>query len=177
VFEHAVPVLQAFRIPATVFVVTDASDRSAGFWWDQQGSESPAAGRVDLPATHRAAGWDAIRAALNDGLDLGVHSATHRSLPTLTAAELEDEVTTSRTTLQRITGVLPQFFAYPYGHWDRRVRAMVRAAGYRAGVTVDHGLVAPSSDRWALRRVNVPAGISDAALEAWSAGLPALRRA
>src|SRR2546430_10402584 len=36
------------------------------------------------------------------------------------------EVVTSRHVVQRESGVMPDFFAYPYGLWDERVRAAVR---------------------------------------------------
>jgi peptidoglycan/xylan/chitin deacetylase (PgdA/CDA1 family) len=105
-----------------------------------------------------------------------VHSATHRSLPTLTDAELEYELVASRAVVHRATGIWPEFFAYPYGRWDARVRARVHAAGYRAAFTLDPGLNDASSDLLALPRINVPAGISDAAFEAWTAGLQARGR-
>jgi hypothetical protein len=54
---------------------------------------------------------------------------------------------------------------------------MVQAAGYRAAFTLDAGLNDISSDLLALRRINVPARISDAAFEAWAAGLQAPGRA
>ena len=199
VFDHAVPILRTLGLPATVFLVAEAVGRSAGFWWDQaeivesatpgrrntwltelRGDDdailrraAPAA-RRHLPASHRPADWSTIRASLGRGIDIGVHSATHRSLPTLTDEELEDEVVASRAIVQRATGIVPEFFAYPYGLWDSRVRALVRAAGYRAGVTLDSGLNGAFADPWALRRINVPAGISDAAFEAWTAGLHGL---
>ena len=110
-------------------------------------------------------------------MDLGVHSATHRSLPSLTDAELEYELVTSRSIVHRATGACPEFFAYPYGRWDARVRARVRAAGYRAALTLDAGLNDAASDLLALPRINVPAGISRAAFEAWTAGLQARGRA
>jgi peptidoglycan/xylan/chitin deacetylase (PgdA/CDA1 family) len=71
-------------------------------------------------------------------------------------------------------GVPPQFFAYPYGLWNDRVRQAVRAAGYRAAFTLDRAN--GRADAWSLPRVNIPAGIDDAAFQAWSAGLQ-LRRA
>jgi peptidoglycan/xylan/chitin deacetylase (PgdA/CDA1 family) len=157
VFEHAVPILDALGIPATVFIVADAAGRTAPFWWD--GS-----------TVHRAAGWQRIREALRPGIDLGAHSVNHPSLPGLTDRELEHEVVTSRALIHRATGTWPQFFAYPYGHWDTRVRDVVQSAGYRAGLTLDFGLNGPGADHFALRRINVPAGISDAAFEAWTAG-------
>jgi peptidoglycan/xylan/chitin deacetylase (PgdA/CDA1 family) len=200
VFHHAGPILHALGIPATVFLVAEAVGRSAGFWWDHPGiveSITPArrekwlndlrgdgesivadaapAAHPDLPSSHWPAGWSTIRAHVARGIDLGVHSATHRSLPTLTDAELEHEVVASRAMVHRATGVWPVSFAYPYGHWDSRVRELVRSAGYRAALALDGGLNGAAADPWSLRRMNVPARISDAAFEAWTAGLHVAR--
>jgi peptidoglycan/xylan/chitin deacetylase (PgdA/CDA1 family) len=192
VFEHAVPVLQAVGVPATVFVVGTAG-RRMGFWWDQKpivqsanpalrrdrlntlrGDESAivkAATPDDLPASHRPADWNAVRTATQSGITIGAHSVTHRSLPTLSDSELEFEVVTGRTMIERAIGARVEFFAYPYGLWDYRVRSRVRLAGYRAGLTLNAGLNRPFADPCSLRRLNVPAGISPAAFEAWAAGL------
>jgi peptidoglycan/xylan/chitin deacetylase (PgdA/CDA1 family) len=183
-----------------VFVVADAVGRPAEFWWDRpeiarsltpeqreallttlrgDGVAITSAHGADAhripPASHRPADAATLRAALRRGIDLGVHSATHRSLPTLTDEELEYEVVASRVKVHEATGIWPEYFAYPYGRWDPRVRAMVHAAGYRAALTLDGGLNKSSADPWSLRRVNVPAGISDAAFEAWTGGLQARR--
>jgi peptidoglycan/xylan/chitin deacetylase (PgdA/CDA1 family) len=162
VFRYAFPVLDMLGIPATVFLVARAVGGAGGFSWD---------GDTGLPESHRPADWPSILPGLGERFGVGVHTATHPSLPTLTDADLEAEVVTSRATIHRATGVWPEFFAYPYGHWDARVRARVRAAGYRGALTLDFGLNGPCADRWALRRVNVPATISEAAFEAWTAGL------
>ncbi len=164
VFEHAVPILAALGIPATVFLVADAAGTRTRFWWDGT-------------ASHQPADWRTVRAALGRGIELGAHSVTHPSLPTLTDAQLEDEIVGSRVIIHGATGVRPDFFAYPFGHWDARVRAVVEAAGYRAGFTLDYGLNSAAADPWALRRVNVPAGISEMRLETWAAGFHRLRRA
>jgi peptidoglycan/xylan/chitin deacetylase (PgdA/CDA1 family) len=202
VFEHAVPVLQALGIPCTIFVVADAADRPSTFWWDHPGiarSITPerrahwlcglrgdgaairaAIGSVpdgSVPSSHRPASWKDIRSRVVKGIDIGVHSATHRSLTRLTGVELRDEIATTRTRVHDAAGMLPQLFAYPYGLWNQHVRELVRAAGYRGAVTVDYGLNGPSADPWGLRRVNVPTGLSTAAFEVWAAGLSALRTA
>jgi len=157
VFEHAVPVLNALRMPATVFIVADAVGRSTPFSWDES-------------AGHRAADWSVIRGALGRGIELGAHSCNHPSLPTLTDSQLAHEIVSSRAAIHDATATWPDCFAYPFGHWDARVRDAVRSAGYRAGLTLDFGLNGRGADRWSLRRINVPAGISDAAFEAWAAG-------
>lgn len=202
VFEQAGPILHALGIPATVFVVAEAVGRAAGFWWDQPsivktmtpslrdswlhdlkgddnaivGAAAPE-GRSNLPRTHRPADWATIRSWLGKGLDIGIHSSTHRSLPELSDHELDREIEGSRAAVHQHTGVSAQFFAYPYGRCDARVRARVRIAGYRAALTLEPGLVGTGADAWCLRRINVPAGISDAAFEAWTAGLQVRRGA
>jgi peptidoglycan/xylan/chitin deacetylase (PgdA/CDA1 family) len=206
VFDYAWPLLRDLRIPATVFVVAEAPGGHEGFWWDDPdvlSAYSPARRERWLTALHgdrasivesvapvhpaapappqvppwcRPAAWSTIAAAAQSGLQLGVHSATHRSLPTLGDVDLRREVVASRDIVTKRTGVTPDFFAYPYGLWNDRVRHAVRSAGYRAAFTLEFGPHAATADPWALPRINVPAGIGDAAFEAWTAGLSLRRR-
>jgi len=197
VFDHAWPLLQELSIPATVFVVAEAPGRDEGFWWDDPDvlrAYSPAQRRRWLttyrgdsgtivetvaaerrprqpPRWCRPAAWREITEAATSGLELGVHSATHRSLPALEDGDLQREVVDSRDIITRRTGVTPAFFAYPYGLWNDRVRRAVRSAGYRAAFTLEGRHQGATADPWALPRVNVPAGIEDAAFHAWTAGL------
>ena len=166
VFEHAVPLLRGLGLPATIFVVADAPSQPIGFWWDR-----PEAGERAASPSHLPADWDTIRAGIGGGIEVGVHSAMHASLPTLSGAALDHEIVASRILLHRATGIWAESFAYPYGDWDPRVRAAVRAAGYRLAVTTDAGLNDARTDPWSMRRINVPAGIGDAAFEAWTAGM------
>ncbi len=195
-FQHAVPLLTRLGIPATMFVVAEAPGCWDSFWWDHPDlppSLAPTRLRYMLdelwgdehampratglrscppvPPCLQPAGWHVIAAAARQGVEIGVHSVTHRRLPRLTDAELQREVVMSRQVIERETGVAPDFFAYPYGLWDERVRAAVRAAGYRGAVTVDPGLTPAGADPWALRRVAIPASLSDAAFRAYAAGL------
>jgi peptidoglycan/xylan/chitin deacetylase (PgdA/CDA1 family) len=196
VLVHALPVVRDLGLPVTVFVVSGAAECGRPFWWDH-----PVAARADTPARRarwldalrgdgdailaderagdpdaladdcRPATWPALAAAAGAGVTLGVHSATHRTLPRLTDAELDRELAASRAAVHQAAGVGPEVFAYPYGLWDARTRAAVRACGYRAAVTLDYGLVQAGADPWALPRVNVPATIAQAAFAAWCAGL------
>jgi peptidoglycan/xylan/chitin deacetylase (PgdA/CDA1 family) len=191
VFAHAVPILRMLGIPATVFIVADATDRTTGFWWDQpeiiamansdhrdrwlnalQGDTTAilrdADAGADVPAMYRAAGWATLRMHARNGIDLGVHSVSHRSLPTLDDGELHTEVHKSRAMIHRETGIWSDLFAYPYGRCDTRTARCVERAGYCAAFGVGDFT---EGDPWCLPRLNIPARISGAAFKAWTAGL------
>jgi peptidoglycan/xylan/chitin deacetylase (PgdA/CDA1 family) len=196
VFDNAWPLLRDAHVPATVFVPTNIARVARGFWWDHpeivrratepkrwawltalmgdaeliehaevNGPSTP------LPAPLRVASWERIIAAAAEGLDVGVHSASHRNLVCLSPEELAEETAGSRTALFARTGVLADGFAYPYGLFDARVRDAVRRAGFRIAVTLDFGLNRAPADPLALSRINVPASIRPPAFEAWAAGL------
>ena len=195
VFTHAWPLLQELDLSATVFVVAQAPGSGRDFWWDHPGvlrNYSDARrerwltrlrgdgtaiiaslglnGDVSLrpPPACRPADWPTITAAARAGLSIGAHSATHRALTTLGRFDLDIEVNDSREVIARHTGVVPEVFAYPYGLSNEHVREVVRAAGYRAAFTLNRGR---GPDAWTLGRLNVPAGISEAAFDAWTVGL------
>ena len=195
-FNHALGALRALRLPATVFVVSDAAAAPAGFWWDHPSTRDGGDGnRRDRwlrtlqgdarrilhevaappnwhpPADLLPADWNAILAAGGSDLDVGVHSASHRVLPTLTDDDLKGEVVESRERVNAATARAVELFAYPYGWWDERVRRAVRDAGYAGAMTLDHGFNSPGCDPWRVRRINVPAGIGAAPFEAWASGV------
>ena len=103
---------------------------------------------TDLPPRFvwklRAAGWE-----------LADHTFTHPELPSLDDASLEREVAESRRFLQKQYRVPVNFFCYPAGHYDHRVVAAVRAAGYRGATTVNYGLARPSQGMFTLSRVRI----------------------
>jgi peptidoglycan/xylan/chitin deacetylase (PgdA/CDA1 family) len=73
----------------------------------------------------------------------------------LQPAELEREVRGSATTIASLGLPQPTVFAYPYGSWNARVAASVKAAGYAAAFTIEPGLARASSDHFALPRIEV----------------------
>lgn len=193
VLDHAWPLLQSMKIPATVFVIADRAE----FWWDDpdvlrehspererhwlsvyKGDRTAIIGSVRDRVTatptsprFRNATWESLTVAARAGLTLGAHTVTHRSMTTLDDGELERELVESRAIIARHSGVTPTLFAYPYGLWDERVRRATQSAGYRAAFTLDasQGVRLRRRDLWSLPRLNIPAGISDVAFQTWTA--------
>ena len=195
-FAFAWPLLRMLGLPATMFIVAGAPGRPALFWWDHPAvahadlpaardrlllslggdrdlvlKDVGAAAVPDIPATHLPADWSVIARAAAAGLDLGAHTVTHRTLTRLGDAELAREVEEPSEVIEQHAGVRPHLFSYPYGIWDTRVRDAVRRAGYCSAVTLDYGLNTAGIDACELRRINVPASISQRAFAAWAAGM------
>jgi peptidoglycan/xylan/chitin deacetylase (PgdA/CDA1 family) len=95
-----------------------------------------------------------VRALIADGWEVDSHTITHPDLRTLTDSELRRELVGSRAHLRRRFGVRADYFCYPAGHFDARVVAAVKAAGYRAATTTQPGLATPGS-RFTLNRIRI----------------------
>jgi hypothetical protein len=76
-------------------------------------------------------------------------------LTKIQADELPDEIGGSISDLEAMGLKRPQFFAYPYGELDSRIRQAAEEAGAKAAFTVDLGLVRPGQDPLALPRVEI----------------------
>lgn len=113
---EVVPLLLKHRFTATVFVVSELLGGHNG--WDAGGPRK------------RLMDEDGVRRAASLGMEIGSHSAGHRSLAGLSEAELRHEVTASKATLERVLGDEVSGFCYPYGHATAREVNAVRAAGY-----------------------------------------------
>ncbi|HVO51726.1 MAG TPA: polysaccharide deacetylase family protein [Thermoanaerobaculia bacterium] len=141
VLTRALPVLRSHGFSATVFVV---SGKTGGVNdWD---GETP--GDVLLSE-------EGVRALHAAGIEIGSHGATHRALPSVSDAELDDEVRGSKAALEAMTAAPVVSFCYPYGAFDDRSVAAVRGAGYRAATVIRGGIVSDLSDPFRLKRVAV----------------------
>ena len=112
--DYAWPILQALRIPATLFVISDA----IGGWndWD-----------TIRWAPHRHLDADALRRLHAQGVHIGSHSRTHRPLIRLWGSRLSGELHGSQHALQEIIGVPVRTFAYPGGSESWHVRRATRS--------------------------------------------------
>lgn len=191
---HGLDVLRGLGLPSTVFVPTAAPADGRAFWWDRlrggggmsDGArrhhliESLAgdgrailpddAGLEDMPVQCLPASWEQIRRVRSSACGIEAHSVNHRTLPRLGEEALRSELTGAAESILANTGVRPDWLAYPYGRWDARVAAAVRAAGYRGGWTLDGRDVEHGTDFSCAPRINVPATLSIDGFIAWVSG-------
>jgi peptidoglycan/xylan/chitin deacetylase (PgdA/CDA1 family) len=147
VIETAWPVLRERGWPATLFAVSGYLTSGERFAWDR---DEPHDDR------HRLSSPAELRAAADQGLDIGSHTVTHPWLPRLDRDEAKRELVDSRQALEDLLGRTVSSLAYPTGGWNPEVRAIAAEAGYRIGITVDRGLNTTRVPHLSLRRSFVP---------------------
>jgi peptidoglycan/xylan/chitin deacetylase (PgdA/CDA1 family) len=125
--RNALPVLERTGVRATVFACTGYADDGRAL--DVPELEDELRARPEELSTM---GWDELRALADRGVEVNSHTVSHPHLPTLSDAELADELRSSRQRLEDELGRPCRLVAYPYGECDGRVRAAARAAGYDA---------------------------------------------
>ena len=131
--EHALPVLDALAVPATVFACTD---------W--VGRAEPMRIGYDrwLGAAHErelhSLAWEDLAALGDEGWEIGSHTCAHPRLTGLDDDALADELTRSRAAIAQRLGEC-RALAYPHGDCDDRVVAAARGAGYELACTARAG--------------------------------------
>jgi peptidoglycan/xylan/chitin deacetylase (PgdA/CDA1 family) len=118
-----------------------------------------------LPPSQGGLSREATRRILAAGWELDTQGITHADLVHLGPSALRHEVATSRRILQRRWHVAVHWFCYPSGHYDARVVAAVRAAGYRGSTTVVPGWMRRTSDPFRLPRIRVVSGTAPVTLQ------------
>ena len=127
IVQYALPVLSHYGFKAIVYVVTDLVGK--GNEWDLRAGW----GELRLMSQGQIMDWAA------KGIEFGSHTRRHPDLRSLSQDELEDELFGSAAELQRMLGVAPPSFAYPYGHFNRTVNECA-ARVYQTSVTVVEAL-------------------------------------
>jgi peptidoglycan/xylan/chitin deacetylase (PgdA/CDA1 family) len=112
--EHALPILQEFGYPATVFLVSGFIGGRNN--WPTQPAQ-PHVPTLDLMS------WSDVEQIVRLGIDLGAHTVTHPFLSRLAQEGIEREMADGKARLEDRTGRKIDAFAYPYGDMNGRVRA------------------------------------------------------
>lgn len=134
---NALPILEKYNVPVTVFVPTDLT-------------------QPINPMRTGLMSWDDMREIQKKGLvTFESHSRTHPHLPKSNAAVLKDELEGSAAELARELGRKPLYHAYPYGDKNKEVLEATKAAGYEAAFGITEGMINPGDNLFTLKRIQV----------------------
>jgi peptidoglycan/xylan/chitin deacetylase (PgdA/CDA1 family) len=131
-YRYAYPVLKKYAMPATIFVIV---------------------GKIGQPGW---LGWKEIREMSGSGIvTIGSHTVSHLWLPTMGTVYLKKELADSKRQLESHLGRSVDFFCYPIGAHDERVKNLVKEAGYACAVATNPGRLKPAYDIYAIKRVRI----------------------
>jgi peptidoglycan/xylan/chitin deacetylase (PgdA/CDA1 family) len=143
-YTDAYPILEEFGLSATVFVVSGFS-RDQRF--EREGNEYMT--------------WAEVREVSARGVRIGSHTVSHPRLYHLSLAKIDEEVGASKAMLEERIGERVAAFSYPFafpetdGGFIRRLKDVLVAHGYQAGVSTVIGTARGSSERMILPRLPV----------------------
>jgi peptidoglycan/xylan/chitin deacetylase (PgdA/CDA1 family) len=159
---EALPVLKRYKVPAVAYVSTNLVGR-----------------KLD-DVDERYLGWSELRDLSSEGVEVGSHAHTHRSLGLMPFAEACEEARRSRQLLEDGLGRAVRSFAYPFGTYRDFNAATDQAladAGYKIAFNSMHGAIRAGMSPFSLPRVKVEGGdpelvfawLTHGGMDAWRA--------
>jgi peptidoglycan/xylan/chitin deacetylase (PgdA/CDA1 family) len=127
---------------------------------------------LERSGTFRLMTPEQIRAARDDGVDVQLHTHTHR-LHDFSSAAVQRELALNRSHLSEILGTSSEslvHFCYPSGEYVPQAFPALRSAAIASATTTEAGLNAPGSEPLALRRILDCESMTDIELEARLSG-------
>ena len=142
-FEYAYPLLEEHGMRAVVFVLGDRSITSNSWERHNATNGTPLMNEQQILELHEA------------GFEIASHGLTHRDLTSLSTDEGWEEISRSRMLLEILLNAPVYTFAYPFGLHDRRIKTMVRDAGYRFACSLSSGPAIFGRDPYDIRRIKI----------------------
>lgn len=142
-FTNAYPILKKYNIPAIIFALPGHCGWK-GYLTRQQ-----------------------LKELSDNGIDIGSHTMNDVWLPSRSDEEVRKELVDSKKALEEITGKKIDFFCYPVGGFDERVRTAVMRAGYKAACATNPGKFSDNNDIYALKRLKVSGKNSGSIISFW----------
>lgn len=125
-YTTAYPILKEFDMKAVIFVMGDRKLKYAD--WDPQEPE-----RTPLMTDNQ------VLEMRKEGFEIGAHSMSHASLPTLAQNELKWEISACKEQIETLLNEKIYSFAYPYGGVNSFVESLVLQEDFRFGCGVYTG--------------------------------------
>lgn len=142
-YENAFPILKKYRVPATIFLVTNTVGKTNT--WMQIN---------DLPSREMLT-WQQIHEMSLAGIQFGAHTHTHPRLTELSKESAIKEIEEAKKIIEERTGQPVDFFAYPYGLYNSKTKELVEQTGYSLGCSTLSGFNNQNSDPYIFRRIEV----------------------
>ncbi len=108
-YKYAFQILKNFNTTGTFFIYTNAIDKKHFLTWPQ------------------------VKEMAAAGMTIGAHTKSHPYLIKISQniAKLRDEIIGGKKVLEEHLGAPVDFFAYPFGHYNNEILAVIKEAGFK----------------------------------------------
>ncbi|MEQ9591078.1 MAG: polysaccharide deacetylase family protein [Cyclobacteriaceae bacterium] len=131
-YENGLPLLKKYKIPATLYINTETV--GAGDYMN----------------------WEQLANAAKSGVEIGNHTHTHDYFLNQSASDrytnFASEIETSQKLSEQNLGIVPSSFAYPYGEFDEKMRAIVKTKGFKGAAAQNSGILTSETDLFQIPR-------------------------
>jgi len=132
-YINAFPVLARHKMPAAIFLITSYIGNNKDYLT-----------------------WDQVRLMMDNGIDFGGHTKNDIYLPGAhSEAVIVDEITGSKRDIEQNTNKEVNFFCYPIGGFNDKIKDIVKVSGYKAACTTNRGRDRYNRDVYELNRVKI----------------------
>ncbi|HIJ94161.1 MAG TPA: polysaccharide deacetylase family protein [Desulfuromonadales bacterium] len=142
-FHNALPLTKKYGFKGVLFLLGDFS--ADGNFWDTG---------EDIEA-NRLMTTEQKKAFVEYGWEIGAHTMTHPHLTGMSDQEVLYELAESRKRIEQELQTKVMSFAYPFGSYDDRLKALVKQTGFTFGIATDNGGMTIKDDHFAVFRVNI----------------------
>jgi len=130
VYQNAWPKLKAAGIPLTIFVATDTIANNSSHYMS----------------------WDQLRELAAEGVTIAHHGASHMHYLSMSDEEILADLNRASAKFMTELGFSPTIFAYPYGEYDDRIKAVLLEAGIEIAFSQLSGPMPSNGDNLSLPR-------------------------
>ncbi len=149
-FVYAYPILKKYNFPAIIFLITDFMDKTY------------------MAEDIHLLSWDDALEMFKNGIAFGSHTKKHFYCGEFNDEnELISEINESKQMIEAKLSVPADFFCYPSGGFNPRVKAVVAQAGYQGACTTNRGFVKFNQDVYELKRIKVTNSDTNKPLNFW----------
>jgi len=100
--------------------------------------------------------WDDIKMLSDEGIEIGNHTETHQYFLNLSEENryiiFKNELTNGQKLIEEKLGITPKVFAYPFGEYDIKMKAIVEEVGFAAAVGQNSGVIHSSTHPYRMPR-------------------------
>lgn len=142
--EKALPILERYEAPATIYITTKFADQSVSHkrYEDERG-------RLHL-------NWQEIKTLSQHPLiTIGSHTVSHPFLQRISPEQLVIEIKESKDQIEQQLSMPCDHFCYPAGDYSGREWLEVKKSGYKTATTVSPGQNKSSTNLFALKRTEI----------------------